>query len=147
MTKFGQVVSYNGDTGVATVRYARPDACDKCGACGGGGRQQTIELKAQCKEGDWVRVELPDGQFLRATALAYVIPLLCFFAGLLLGYFLSGKQETAALLSSAVGLGVGVLFLRLTETKVAGKREWTPTVTAVYDQKPEIGDIGCDGGK
>ena len=69
MIKFGQVQAYDKTTGEATIVYMRPDACAKCGACGGGGKSRSIRLKADCAVGDWVKVELPDGRFLGATAL------------------------------------------------------------------------------
>lgn len=61
MIKFGQVQAYDKTTGEATIVYMRPDACAKCGACGGGGKSRSIRLKADCAVGDWVKVELPDG--------------------------------------------------------------------------------------
>ena len=60
MIKFGQVQAYDKTTGEATIVYMRPDACAKCGACGGGGKSRSIRLKADCAVGDWVKVELPD---------------------------------------------------------------------------------------
>lgn len=84
MIKFGQVQAYDKTTGEATIVYMRPDACAKCGACGGGGKSRSIRLKADCAVGDWVKVELPDGRFLGATALAYALPLACFLLGLFL---------------------------------------------------------------
>ena len=88
MIKFGQVQAYDKTTGEATIVYMRPDACAKCGACGGGGKSRSIRLKADCAVGDWVKVELPDGRFLGATALAYALPLACFLLGLPLVYAL-----------------------------------------------------------
>ena len=54
MTKFGEVLQYDGRSGVAVMRYIRPDACAKCGACGHMDQQGSIRLKADCavKEGD-----------------------------------------------------------------------------------------------
>ena len=147
MVKFGLVTAYDEQSGEATVQYARPDACEKCGACGASGRQETLRLKAECKPGNWVKVELPDGTFLSAAAIAYVIPLVCFFIGLFAGHLLSGGRETPALLGSALGLGVGVLFLRLAEGKIKNKPGWTPRVVAVYDDKPALEQIGCGGQK
>ena len=39
MTKFGEVLQYDGRSGVAVIRYIRPEACAKCGACGGSGKE------------------------------------------------------------------------------------------------------------
>ena len=147
MIKFGQVQAYDKTTGEATIVYMRPDACAKCGACGGGGKSRSIRLKADCAVGDWVKVELPDGRFLGATALAYALPLACFLLGLFLGYSLSGGMELWALLGSAIGLSLSAVALRLFELRLRQRPEWTPRVCAVYPDKPEIEDIGCGGGK
>ena len=63
MTKFGQVVHYNEANGMSTIEFARPEACAKCGACGSQSQTGTVTLQAQCKVGDWVRVEYPEGRF------------------------------------------------------------------------------------
>lgn len=145
MTKFGQVQAYDEKTGEATIVYIRPDACAKCGACGSMNRTGSICLKADCKAGDWVRVELPDGRFMKATLLAYVLPLAGFLIGLFLGYLFSGGQELWALLGSVIGLGLCAAALRLTDKRISGRAEWTPYVSAVYHEKPGMDDIGCGG--
>ena len=145
MIKFGKVQAYDEQTGVATIVYERPDACEKCGACGTKKHEGSIGLKADCKVGDWVRVELPDAQFLRATAIAYVIPLCCFLAGLLLGYFLSGKRDLFALVGGMGGLAIGVLGISLADKRIRTKPEWSPRVTAVYSDKPDMEELGCGG--
>ena len=115
MTKFGQVSAFDASTGMATIVYARPDACEKCGACGTKTHQGSISLKADCVQGDWVRVELPDGQFLKATSIAYLVPLCGFVLGLMLGYFLSGKNELIAFLGAMGGLALSLVPLMLAD--------------------------------
>ena len=145
MIKFGQVKAYNPKTGVATIAYVRPDACAKCNACGSLNQTGTIELKADCAEGDWVKVVLPDSRFISATAMAYAVPLVCFLVGLALGYMLSGQSEAWALAGSFAGLGVSLLCLKWNEKRIAGRPEWTPHVEAVYKEKPQMDDLGCGG--
>ena len=96
MTKFGEVIGYDPQSGVAVIRYTRPEACAKCGACGGKAQETVIRLKTTeaCRVGNWVKVELPDGRFLHAAALAYAVPLGLLLAGLLLGYrWLGGERR------------------------------------------------------
>lgn len=145
MIKFGQVTAYDAKTGVATIAYVRPDACAKCGGCGSMNQTGTIQLKAECEEGNWVKVVLPDGRFMTATLIAYVVPLICFLAGLFIGYTVSGRSELWAVAGSLVGLGVSLVGLRLNEKRIAGRPEWTPHVAEVYRTKPDIDDIGCGG--
>ncbi len=145
MTKFGQVVAYDEEKGIATIQYTRPDACGKCGACGAQNHQGAISLKAECKTGDWVRVEHPDGRFLQATALAFALPLGGLLAGLILGYLAGGRTEGGALLGAALGLAAALLALWLNEKRIKGRPEWTPRVSQVYDHKPSQEDLNCDG--
>lgn len=147
MIKFGQVQAYDEKTGVATIAYVRPDACAKCGACGSLNQTGTIDLKADCAVGNWVKVVLPDGRFMTATALAYVLPLVLFLAGLMLGYVLSDHSEGWAMGGSLIGLGVSLVCLKINERRIAGKPEWTPHVAEVYDHRPEMDDLGCESAK
>jgi positive regulator of sigma E activity len=140
MIKFGQVTAYEPNTRKATITYIRPDACEKCRGCGTMSQQGTITLVGDCKEGDWVRVELPDNRFLSATVVAYVIPLICFVAGLLLGNMVS---EPVALCGSLLGLALGMVCMHIFDKFVSGKPEWTPRIAEVYDHKPDTGVLGC----
>lgn len=144
MTKFGQVSAYHVQTHTATIVYARPDACEKCGACGSASQKGVIELKAECKVGDWVRVELPEGRFLKAIALSYALPLAGLMAGLLLGQWLGGRDGTA-LLGAAIGLALALVVLFLSDRRIRGRAEWTPRVTDIYAEKPTLEAIGCEG--
>lgn len=143
MIKFGRVCAYDETTGTAVIEYIRPDACAKCGACGMLNKKGSIELKADCAVGNWVKVYLPDNRFLSAAAIAYVIPLIGFLGGLFLAYSLSGHNDLWSIAGGLVGLGLCLLVMRLTEKRVQGKPDWTPHVEAVYENKPEMDDIGC----
>ncbi len=143
MIKFGQVTAYDTATKTATITYIRPDACEKCGGCTAMSQTGSITLKADCKEGDWVRVELPDNRFLSATLMAYVLPLVCFVVGLLLGSQFSGGNELWAMGGSVIGLGLGLVGMKACDKLITGRPEWTPRVAEVYDQKPDTGILGC----
>ena len=145
MTKFGQVYEYNEETHMASVRFSRPEACAKCNGCGTGSQQGRITLKADCKVGDWVRVELPESRFLSATAIAYVIPLLLFFLGLGLGWLLGNGSDAAMLIGSVAGIALSVGVLFIINRRIAGKPQWTPRVTEVYESAPDTSQIGCAG--
>ena len=145
MIKFGQVTAYDESKKLATISYVRPDACAKCGGCGSMNQTGTIQLKADCAVGNWVKVVLPDSRFMTATLIAYIIPLICFLIGLFAGYTLSGKSELWAVLGSLIGIGVSLIGLRINEKRIAGKPEWTPHVAEVYTSKPDMDAIGCGG--
>jgi positive regulator of sigma E activity len=145
MTKFGQVLAYDENKGIATIGYSRPDACEKCGACGAQSHQGSITLKVECRPGDWVRVELPQERFLQATAFAYVLPLIGLLGGLALGFLGGGGADGPTLLGGCAGLGISLLLLWLNEKRIQGRPEWTPRVTQVYHEKPSLEDLRCDG--
>lgn len=143
MTKFGQVYEYNETKRLAGIRFDRPDACKKCGACGGGSQKGTISLVADCQVGDWVRVEFPEGRFLSATAIAYVMPLLGLFAGIGAGFWLGGGGDGAVLAGALAGIGLSLGALTLINRRIAGDPAWTPRVTEVYGSLPDLAQIGC----
>ena len=146
MIKFGQVTAYDEKTGMATITYIRPEACARCGACGGLSQNGSIRLRADCAVGNWVKVVLPDSRFMTATLLAYIIPLIGFLAGLFAGSILSGGSELWALGGSLLGLGLCLLGMKWNEKHIAGKPEWTPHVEQVYTERPDSLDaIGCSG--
>lgn len=145
MTKFGQVYEYNEAAHTADIHFSRPEACSKCGACGSLSQTGTITLKADCRVGDWVRVELPEGRFLEATAIAYVIPLVGLFLGIGLGWLLGNGNDGLTLVGALIGLLLSIGVLWLVDKRVSGRPEWTPRVTAVYADKPTTEEIGCGG--
>lgn len=143
MVKFGQVYAYDQAKGLASIRFSRPEACGKCGACGSGTHQGEITLAAQCAVGDWVRVEMPETRFLSATAIAYVIPLIAMFMGLGVGVWLGGGNDIVTLLGALIGLGLSIGVLWGVERRVKGKPEWSPHITQVYPAMPDEVQIGC----
>ena len=145
MTKFGQVVHYNEANGMSTIEFARPEACAKCGACGSQSQTGTVTLQAQCKVGDWVRVELPEGRFLEATAIAYVVPLVGLLAGIGLGWLLGQGRDGWTVLGAVLGLGLSAVVLHLVDRRISRRPEWSPHVAAIYGDKPSIDEIGCHG--
>lgn len=145
MTKFGEVTAYNERTGMATIRYTRPEACEKCGGCGSASHYGEITLAADCHPGNWVRVELPEGRFLTATALAYALPLCGLLAGLFLGNAMGGGGDLPTLLGGVLGLLVALGFVVLADRRIRARADWTPQVAEVYPEKPTQKLIGCEG--
>ena len=143
MTKFGQVYEYNEATHQASIKFSRPEACAKCVACGTLSQTGTITLTADCKVDDWVRVELPEGRFLEATAIAYVIPLVGLLAGIALGWYLGGGSDGTTLLGALLGLAVSAGVLWIINRRITNRPEWTPRVTAVFAEKPTVDEFGC----
>lgn len=91
MTEYGEVVDIRGNT--AFVKFKRSAACGRCGACGILSNQNDIvvempnELQAQV--GELVSVQIKMRKALKASAIAYVFPLIMLFAGVFAGWLLS----------------------------------------------------------
>ena len=83
MIRTGRVVAEKD--GQIEVCFERPEACAKCGACGGGKHISQVKIPGSAPVGSMVAVDMPEGQVLKASAVAYVIPLLLLLAGIALG--------------------------------------------------------------
>lgn len=146
MTKFGLVTARDPQTGLSTIEYSRPTACEKCGGCGPASHQGSITLQADCRVGDWVRVDLPEKRFLQATAFTYLVPLFGLLLGLFAGYALGSGSDLYTLLGGAAGLCVAFPVMKLLDRRAAENAEWSPRVVEVFGEKPTSEDIGCPGG-
>lgn len=114
--------------------------CPRCASgkgCGAGvfagnGERSVDALIApglQLLEGDSVCLELAPRSLLRASLLAFGLPLAGGVTGAVLGYLAGGGDTVtavAAILGLAGGVGVGRLYLR----RSACLREFTPVITA-----------------
>jgi sigma-E factor negative regulatory protein RseC len=143
MVKFGQIIARNESKGLVTVKFSRPEACGKCGACGPQAQKGEVTMLSDRPVGEWVRVELPESRFMQATALVYVIPLLGLVFGLFLGWLLGAGGDLATVLGALCGLAVSLVTLFQIDRRISKKPEWTPKITAVYTEKPTFEDLGC----
>ncbi len=76
----------------ATIIIQRHSACKKCGVCKIGTDEKTVVTQASnfigAKAGDRVEVELSFGTLMSASLIIYIIPLLMFFIGCVIGFYL-----------------------------------------------------------
>ena len=108
--------------GTAQVMVLRQSACSgdchKCSGCGAA--EQTVIFTAQnpigAKPGDLVTVEAASGPVLKAAAVLYMLPLVLFIGGYLLGmqWHLGGLT---GLLAFALGIGGAIAYDRLVMKK------------------------------
>lgn len=100
--------------------------CHKCSGCGA--VQETLLLTANnpigAKPGDVVTVEAKTGPVLMAAAMLYVLPLVLFFVGCILGSFWNGAVLTGGI-CFVLGIVLAVLYDRL----VAKKQKTVYTIT------------------
>lgn len=91
MTEYGQVVDIKGN--FAFVKFMRTSACGKCRACGMMAGQNEIVVEVPNKlcavAGDYVAVSIQMRKAIKASAIAYVFPLIMLFIGVLFGWLLT----------------------------------------------------------
>ena len=82
------------DDGTALVAHLRQSACSgdchKCAGCGAVSQEMLLKVENTigAKTGDMVRIESESAPVLRAAAILYLIPVLLFFVGYLIGAML-----------------------------------------------------------
>ena len=111
------------DNGSAQVVHIRQSACSgdchKCSGCGA--VQETMALVAAnpigAQPGDLVVIESKTGPVLAAAAILYVVPLVLFFLGYLIGFLLWNKGPLCACVGFLLGIVVSVLYDRHTAKK------------------------------
>ena len=77
MQKIGEITA--ADRGTLEVTFCRPEDCGHCHACDGGQKPTVLRLSSAgqaCSVGDFAEVELPTGTVVKASLLAYALPLL-----------------------------------------------------------------------
>ena len=103
--------------GMMEITFCRPEACAACNACEGGKKEHRIWVRGAGRIGDIAIVDMPDSMVVKASAVAYGLPLIGLMGGLLLGSLISGESTGGMLIGAAAGLGVSLLALKLTEKK------------------------------
>ncbi|MCL2812747.1 MAG: SoxR reducing system RseC family protein [Clostridia bacterium] len=141
MLRTGTVVAC--ENGQLTVLFERPDACQKCGACGGGRHGHRIILADSlggASVGDKVSVDMPEARLVSASALAYLIPLAGLLMGLIWG---AGQAERVApgmssdlftALCALAGLAISLPVLMLADRSIRGKVRWMPQIVENHGQ-------------
>lgn len=130
--------------GTAQVLHIRQSACSgDCHQCSGcGSAKQTMVLKANnpigAKPGQLVTVESATGPVLAAAAVLYLVPIVLFLAGYLLGEHLWSKGP----LTGIVGFVLGLVFARVYDRAVA-KKKTVYTITG-FAKEPRTGDEEVD---
>ncbi len=121
------------ENGVLEVCFERPEACAHCGQCGGQKTETFVKIPGSVPVGRWIDVDMPEGQVLKASMLAYVMPLLMLLGGLALGSVLFEKEFFWAL-TGVVCMGASWLILRLIEKRMKQKSVWQPKVVNIYGE-------------
>lgn len=131
MLRTGKVVAAQG--GELEVCFERPEACAHCGACGGQKEETLVKIPGDVPVGRWIDVDMPEGQVLKASLLAYVLPLVMLLAGLALGSVLFEKEALWAV--TGIGcMGLSWLILHIIEKNMRRKDKWQPKIVNVHGE-------------
>lgn len=120
------------------VCFERPEACEGCKGCSKSflPKKELLLAYGEANIGDMVDVEMPEGHLLRATLLAYALPLLLLIAGLVLGTVLK-LGDMAALVLAFAGLALGYVLTRGVDKKLRKDPAWRATVVTVYPMQAD----------
>lgn len=137
MERIGEVTAVRGEW--LEVTFCRPADCEKCNACHGGSKKQTVlMLKGAAQVGDAAVVEMPTGTFMHASALAYAMPLAAMLVGLFAGSAIFPKHaDLAGGIGAAVGLAVSACVLVVTEKRRRADPAWQPKLTQIIPKEGE----------
>ncbi|MBQ9263884.1 MAG: SoxR reducing system RseC family protein [Clostridia bacterium] len=129
MMRTGKVVS--AANGLLEVCFERPEACAHCKACGEV-HESLVTIPGVAPIGSWVDVDMPEKQVLKASVLAYVIPLIMLLAGIALGMALF-SQEALAAVTGILCMGLSWFVLRLIDKRMRTQDIWQPKILAVRE--------------
>ena len=130
MEQIVRVKRLNPD-GTAQVLHVRQSACSgdchKCSGCGAA--QEAIVLEAEnpigAAVGDFVTVCAATGPVLKGAAMLYMVPLVLFFLGYVLGAVAWGAGGLTGCLAFVLGIAAAVIYDR----RVAAKHKTVYTIT------------------
>ncbi|HCS73893.1 MAG TPA: hypothetical protein DIW17_08465 [Clostridiales bacterium] len=137
MNEYGEIIELKSSN--AVVKVKRNSACGHCGACSKGTLPDemllTVPNPLHGEVGDHVELELASGQVLKASAIAYLIPLLALILGVAAGYILGDKfsfnQELSACLLGLLFTILSFFGIRAMEPQFRKGHQFTPQVIQV----------------
>ena len=130
------------DDKTAKMRMQRHSACASCGKCAkltSESQDLVVEVDNQigAKVGDYVEVSMESVKVMKATMLAYILPLVFLIAGTAICFFVLNKIEFKGpieLLSGLSGLlftFLSYLYLRKNDKKYRESRDYIPVVVRI----------------
>ena len=140
MERVGEVTRVTGDQ--LEITFCRPEDCEKCHACEGGQESVVLTLRGTAEVGDYACVALPTGTVVKASLLAYALPVAGLFGGMGLGAALFPDAMALQALTGAAGLLLCLGGVWLTERRRRDSAAWQPLLVrilprAAYGAKPD----------
>ncbi len=142
MRQTGVVVSTNEN--IAILKMQRHSACGSCGGCGMGSedsKNMQIEVvnRIGASKGDFVEVDVSTPNILKAAAIAYVIPLMVLFLGIVISSKVltainySSNVETMSAIIGTFLMGIVFMMIKKNEPKFKRSEEYTPVITNIVN--------------
>lgn len=139
MKEIGVVLKTSGKDAVVMIK--RHAACGDCGACQVGKEKMTMETRAEnaagAKVGDEVTVEMEFSGVIKATSIAYGIPLIAFLIGCALGYPIAQTAGWDMVLTpffcGIIMTVLAFLGIRLADRRGRFNSKYRPVVTEIID--------------
>ncbi len=136
-SEIGKVV--DAGAGHARVEVTRSSMCAHCGAATSciptfrGNRIIEVADPLGVSANQRVRIELSGGGLVGASFLAYIVPLVTFFAGTVAGFYLLGETsgEAGGAIGAILGLAAGLVFSRWLARYFGNRGKLTPIITAI----------------
>ncbi len=141
--EIGKVLEVGG--GRAKVEVSPTGMCAHCelaSTCvpaSGGTRIIDVADPLGVSVGRRVRIELGSGNFLLASFMAYILPLLVLFTGAAIGFYSApdGSTELRGAIGAIVGLAAGLQLSRVLARRLSGDGKLTPAITGVLPDEDE----------
>lgn len=135
------VVSKNGNK--AEVEVIRTSACAKCRACSLGSEKKVIKVWVQndvnANVGQVVEIEIENRALISATFIMYVIPLVSFLLGVILGLNFANTlniawEEPFSLLTGLLFMSLAFLAIYLNNKRFEKSRMFTSRIVNILDE-------------
>ena len=144
MLRNGRVVGKE-ENGKLSVCFERPEMCAKCGACMGRKHDTLVTVQGEAEIGDTVDVELADAKVVKASVIAYLVPLIGLIAGLIISAQFTSDEIMIALFG-VLGLAAAWLVQTLIDRSLQRKKTWQPRLVAVHkEENNHAGNHGNQG--
>ncbi len=128
----------------ALVQTERTGACDHCSSkemcgMGEGGDYAVVRAlnTAGAKDGDTVKIEVPEKSFLKATFLVYMVPVISLVAGGIIGGALhpyigeSMTKDSLSALTALIFLVLSIFFVKSVSRKIDKDTRYIPKVVQI----------------
>ncbi|RDY23029.1 hypothetical protein CHF27_010130 [Romboutsia maritimum] len=129
------------DKRTAKLKMQRHSACAACGKCVTSSEKKDILVEVDnsigAKIGDHVEVNMENVNVLKATAIAYIIPLIGLLVGTIITYFILDKLSITSnieVISAVVGfilMSLVFLVIKKNDKKFRDSRNYIPVVTKI----------------